>query len=123
MTAQITGGATLIAPTTILGYSSVREAGTLVHPILGGGSPDVTLRPAQLRSGTLSLAFLDPATSEADSREAESVLSGPVTFTLVESDRATLGMAFVVSGQIRRELDPETRADWTVEFDYTEVAP
>ena len=122
MTAQITGGASAITPDLVLGYDSVRKAGALAHPILGSSSPDVTLRPAQMRSGELALAFL-METAEPDSRAAEVNLATAAVFTLIEPDRATVGMRFIVTGPIRRTLDPETRAAWMVSFDYTEIAP
>lgn len=122
MTALITGGATSITPDVVLGYESAREAGSIAHPILGSSSPDVTLRPAQMRSGSLTLGFLQ-ATAEVDSSAAESNLAAAVAFTLTESTRPTAGMRFVVTGPIRRTLSTETRATWTVSFDYTEIAP
>lgn len=122
MSAQITGGVTPIYPSTVLGYESERDAGSLVHKILGNSNPDVTLRPAQLRSGSLKLAFLSD-TSEEDSRTAELALSQGSVFTLLETDRSSVGMQFVASGRIRRILDDETRDDWSVEVDFTEVAP
>ncbi len=121
MTGQIMGGAAPIYPDMILGYESSREGGSLVHPILGTSNPDVSLRPAQLRTGMLSLAFL-AASAEADSKAAEDQLSTVSVFTLLEDQRTTIGMRFVVSGPIRRALDPESRSAWTVEVDYTEVA-
>lgn len=122
MTALITGGATSITPDVVLGYESAREAASIAHPILGSSSPDVTLRPAQMRAGTLTLGFIQ-ATAEADSSAAEENLSTAAAFTLTESIRPTVGMRFIVTGTIRRALSSETRATWTVKFDYTEVAP
>lgn len=121
MSAQITGGAAPIYPSIVLGFESERDGGSLVHQILGNSNPDVTLRPAQLRSGTLKLTFLSDS-SEEDSRTSELTLSQGTVFTLLETDRSSVGMQFVVSGKIRRALDAETRDDWTVEVDYTEVA-
>lgn len=122
MTALITGGATSITPDVVLGYESAREAASIAHPILGSSSPDVTLRPAQMRAGTLTLGFIQ-ATAEADSSAAEENLSAAAAFTLTESTRPTAGMRFIVTGPIRRALSSETRATWTVTFDYTEIAP
>lgn len=122
MTALITGGAASITPDVVLGYESARAAGSIAHPILGSGSPDVTLRPAQMRSGSLTLGFIQ-ATAEADSSAAEANLSAVAAFTLTESARATVGMRFIVTGPIRRALSSDTRATWTVTFGYTEIAP
>ncbi len=122
MTSQITGGASPVYPNMILGYESTRDGGSLVHPILGTSNPDVSLRPAKLRGGTLKLAFLAES-AESDSKSAEDQLSSATVFTLLDDDRTTVGMQFIVSGPIRRLLDPESRRAWTVEVEYTEVEP
>ena len=120
----ITSGAVVISPSLILGYESEREAGTLVHPILGSSDDEITLRPARRRTGTLRLAFLDER-SESDSLDAETALSQGAVFTLTSDDRTTIAMQFVVpsTGRVVRRLDDETRLDWTVTVDFQEVTP
>ncbi|KAA9105004.1 hypothetical protein [Microbacterium rhizomatis] len=121
MTDIITVGASTIAPTVVLGYSSERAAQNIVHPILGAESPDVTLRPALLRSGTLSLGFSDTG-SEGSSRAAETLLAAVGVGSLASTDRATVAMPFVVVGTVRRELEDATRNAWIVTFGYQETA-
>lgn len=117
----ITSGLFLITPTVVLGYGSAREAGTIVHPIINRAAPDVTLRPARLRSGdALELGF-SSATSEADSKTAEEILSMPAVFTLSSADRTTVVMSFVVRGTVKRTLEDVTRNAWVVSFGWQEV--
>ncbi|WP_294947692.1 hypothetical protein [uncultured Microbacterium sp.] len=120
----ITSGATVIAPTMILGYESSRPTRTLIHDVPGRSDPDATLRPAGLRKGRMTLGFAGPS-AESDSASAESVLAGAVAFVLTSPDRASVSMRFVLpdGGALSRVLDPETRDAWMVEFDWQEVAP
>lgn len=120
----ITSGASVIEPTLILGYSSTRAARTIIHDIIGRAAPDVTLRPAGLRSGRMELAFLTDD-SESASAAAEAVLATAATFSLVSSDRASVSLQFVVPAgtNITRTLDDETRDGWVVAFGWQEVIP
>lgn len=122
MTTTITTGATVITPTIVLGYEESREAQSIVHPILGSTTPDVTLRPAVLRTGRLSCGF-SGATSETLSKSAADTLAGASTFALADTDRATVAMTFVVpqGSQVTRTLEDETRNAWVVSFDFQEV--
>lgn len=110
-----------IAPTLILGYEARQESSNIVHTVLGRTNPDVTLRPAQMRTGSLSLLFAAP-TAEADSDAARQVLATAGVLSLMSSDRTTVDMAFVTSGSITRRLDEQTRNRWLVSFDFQEVA-
>jgi hypothetical protein len=120
MSTVITSGSETIEPTIIDGYSSGRESRNIVHPILGRSEPDVTLRPANLRTGTLTLGFEGP-TSEIDSLEAETLHATGGVFAVVSTDRGTVEMSYVVNGQISRTLEDETRDAWLVTVDYQEV--
>lgn len=124
MTDTITIGATIITPTVVLGFESARPGGTLTHPILGRSNPDVTLRPAGMRAGTLQLGFAG-ASSEADSLAAETAHASGVVAVFASTDRATVGMSYVVpaSGRITRTLEDTTRNAWVVSVDFEEVAP
>lgn len=120
----ITSGSSTISPTAVVGYESSRDTGAVVHPVINRAAPDATLRVAGLRTGRLVLGFVGAA-AEGDSAAAESLLATPAVFALVSSDRATVQMSFVLpkGGRLTRTLDPETRAAWTVAFDWVEVAP
>lgn len=116
-TVIIIRGEIVIEPVLVDGYESTRTTGSLVHPILGLPTPEVTLRPAQLRTGTLRLVF----PGEFVSADAETQLSVGGVFTLKSSDRVTVIMDFVPFGKITRALDDETRDVWIVSVDFQEV--
>lgn len=124
MTLTITAGSNTITPTLMLMLSEESSGGNIVTTIPGRESPDVTLRPASLRSGTIELGF-SGAGSDAASAAALNVLRTPAVFTVAGADRATLNMTFVVQqdGRIRREIERETRDAWTISVDYQEIAP
>lgn len=122
MATTITQGASTITPTVVLGWQGNREAQTIIHYVLGDAVPDATLRPASRHSGRLSLGF-QGASSETNSKTAETLLSGAVgSFTLVSTERSSLNMVFVVTGTITRELEDATRDAWIVSFDFQEVS-
>ncbi|TQJ31945.1 hypothetical protein [Microbacterium sp. SLBN-146] len=118
----ITHGASTITPTEILGYTSERESRNIIHAILGRSNPDVTLRPAALRTGTLIMGF-HGANSEADSASAEALHATGGVFTVLSPDRGTIEMSYVAAGRITRELEDETRDAWVLRVDFQEVAP
>lgn len=115
------GAVTPIAPIVVDGYESQRTSGNVVHNIVGRSSPDVTLGPASLRTGTLELVFPD----ELDAKAAEDAHALPVAFTLSSDDRSTIEMYYVVNNndRVRRALDDETREVWIVSVPFQEVAP
>lgn len=114
-----TGGS--ITPDMVLSFQSSREAGNIVHPILGRANPDVTFRPAMLRTGTLQLGFY-ASTAEADSLAAEEAHALGVVFTLASTDRSSIEMSYVVSGGVVRSLVvPSGQGAWTLDIDFQEV--
>ncbi|MDL9978851.1 hypothetical protein [Microbacterium candidum] len=113
----ITAGAAVISPILIHGFESSREAGTIVHDVIGRANPDITLRPASLRTGTARLLFAD----ETASKSAEDALSLAVTCTLT-TELASASFPFVVRGPITRTLN-ESRVTWLVAFEFQEIAP
>lgn len=122
MTLTITAGASTIMPTLMLMLSEESVGGNVVTNIPGRPSPDVTLRPASLRSGTIELGF-SGAGSDAASAAALTILRTAATFTVAGADRPTLNMKFVVqeNGRIRREIERDTRDAWTISVDYQEI--
>lgn len=105
------------SPALVVGYDSARAGRNVFNPVLGRGYPDVTLQPATPRTGTLTFLF----TSEADAAECERMHRGIDLLTLTDSDLSTIGMTYVLDGNLRRQLDPETLSVWTVAVDYQEV--
>ncbi len=143
MTTIITHADGTIFPTLIEGYESTRDSGNVAHPIVGSDNPDYTLRPAGLRTGTLTLLFADtPASTgyvieddyvvpveipeqsaEDASLVCETVHASAQVFTLTTADRATILMTYVVraGGKIIRTLDRDTRSVWLVAVEYQEI--
>jgi hypothetical protein len=118
MATSITKGTTLILPRQVLGYSSSRESGNLLHKIIGRADVDVSFKPAALRSGTLELLFDTHAL--ALGAEAAHVLPG--AFSLTDSDLPLLNMRYVLApGSIVLDLDDATRQFWTVKVPFQEV--
>lgn len=104
---------------SMLSSYSVRRSGqNVIHEILGGGIA-VSQRGSASRVGTLALLFVD----ETDANAALTVLGAPGLFELVDSDRASMNMQFVISGELRLELDSETQSAWVLSLDFREVTP
>lgn len=116
----ITSGATIITPDLVTGYQSTRDSQSLFHSVIGRAYPDVTLRQTSLRRGTLTMLFAQ-ITAEADSLAAETLHGAGLVMTFADNDRASVGMTYVTSGAVVRELEPETGAGWTLSVDYQEV--
>lgn len=114
--ATITQGATSIVPALVLGYTATRAAGNVLHPIIGRASPDVTLRPAALRTGTLTLFF----TTAAAAWIAHNTHALPGKLTLTDLDIPQIGMVYVLAGSLTIALD-DGRRRWVVTVDYQEV--
>lgn len=114
----ITTDSLTITPTLVSDYDSSREGRNVIHQIIGRADPDVTLRPASLRTGRLEAIFADEAASLA----AAAALATTETATL--SDPATsVNMTFVLGPSgVQRMPDP-SRTVWVLTIDYVEVAP
>ncbi|ROS57198.1 hypothetical protein [Frigoribacterium sp. PhB118] len=119
-----TAGSTVVSyatsrPLYVLGYESQRASAHVFHDVIGRANPDVTLRPAGLRTGTLSYLFA----SEAEAAECERMHSGTAVLTLDDPELPTIAMPYVADGAISRQLDPQSRALWLVGVAYREVRP
>lgn len=116
MATTITFGTSTLTPISVEGYDSASPVNNIVHEILGRSNPDVTLRPAGLRTGTLTLHF----TNETQSRTAENLARTAGVGILISTERTTLGMTFVVgNGTVTRRLTEY--GSWVVTFPYQEV--
>lgn len=119
MTTTLSTSASSLSPETVTGWTSTREANNLIHTIIGRADPDVTMKPAGLRTGTLEMLFLTLPLALA----AESLHAGEGVLHLQDSDHAALEMYYVASGAIELELDDETRSLWLLRVDFQEVLP
>jgi len=107
-----------ITPTQVLSYLTARRSNNIIHNILNG-TIAVSVLPTQPRAGTLELFFA----SEAESAVAETFHTRSGVFALVTDDITTGNLNYVLSqsGEIKRELDSETRTRWFVSVDFQEV--
>lgn len=117
MATTITTGTTTITPTLVTGWQASQESRNIVHTIIGRSTPDVTLKPANMRTGTLEMLF----ETAADADEARIVHMEAAVFTLTSSELAEVNMAYVVAGTISSVLEDETRRLWTLSVDFQEV--
>lgn len=117
MTTTITHNSTTITPLLVLGWESTQDTRNVLHDILGKSSPDVTLRSAKSRTGTLRTLW---ETAE-DAETCRALHAGVGTFTLASTEVVQADMDYVVAGSITVVLDDESVALWTVEIDYQEV--
>jgi hypothetical protein len=115
----ISDGTTTLTPLSVLGWSSSRESRSRVHRPIGRPDPDVTLRPAALRTGTLRVLCADEAAAVA----MEELHAAGRVLTLADPDVSAVGMAYMVSGALSSDLDPMTLSRWVVSADFTEVLP
>lgn len=116
MTTTLSNGSSTITPDAVTGFASSSEHGNIVHRLLGVELVDVLLRPASLRTGSLELELDDEAAAYA----AEQLLRGAHVWTLTNDELDTIGMQFVVVGNVGRRLDG-TGAAWLVTFGWQEV--
>lgn len=119
MTITLTRGEISASPQQLLGFKSTRTARNLVHDIIDRSDPDITIKPAGLRKGTLELLCLNLAAGLA----VEALHAGEGVIALEDTDRPTLDMSYVASGAITLELDTQTGIRWVVAVDYQEVTP
>lgn len=117
MTTTVTDGTTSVTPALVVDYAHQRRVRTLVHEVIGRPDPDVTLRPAATRSGTLRALLTSPADVDA----LDAMLAAASILTVSSTDEPRLdGLRFAVgSGEISVTLESTTT--WIVEWPYVEV--
>lgn len=118
MATTISNGTDTLTPKLINGWEATREARTIVHDILGTNEPAVTLRPQGHRTGKLEIVVGTDASLAAS---IESMLCAGDLLTLASTERPTLGMSFVVAGDVVTRLD-DTRQVWLIDAEFREVA-
>lgn len=117
MTITISSGTLTFSPELITAWGTSQESRNVIHPIIGKSDPDVTLKPASTRSGTLELLF----SSATAANSARGVLASGTVFTISGSETWLNGIDFVMSGSISAALEDDTRRLWTISADFTEV--
>lgn len=117
MATTITTGTTTITPTIITGWDANQDSRNVIHTIIGRPSPDVTLKPAALRSGTLEMVF---ETAE-EAEEARQLHMDAAVFTLTSTSQTTINMTYVVAGTISSVLEDVSRRIWLISVDFQEI--
>jgi hypothetical protein len=90
----------------------------VIHELLGGGVA-VTFGENALSTSTLEMVF----TSEESCYDAYNQLRNGHIFRLIDSDKTTTSMFFVVAGNIDREFIIESNDTWTLNVDIQQVEP
>lgn len=117
--ATISSGILSFNPVLITAWQVNQDSRNVIHTIIGRNDPDVTLKPATTRSGTLQLLF----SSATGANTARGILANGTVFTISDSETWLDGLDFVMSGTISTALEDETRKMWTIQADFTEVIP
>jgi len=116
VTTTITLGVQSVYPELVTGYDSRRESGNLLHTIIGRADPDVTLKAAGLRQGTLEVW----CPSHSSVLEVEALHAQVGVLHLTDDDAPGVAMHYVVSGAI--DVTPEFGTPrWLVRVAYAEV--
>lgn len=88
------------------GYEVTRPTGNTTHDVPGRPNPVVFFHPARGRRGTFSLVL----GSEANAVTFNTLILRKTVFTLADTDRAIVGMDFVVADEGHTiKLDDATR--------------
>lgn len=103
-------------PLLVDGWEESAEGKNIINPITGGGV-DVTLQEAGKRTGSFILVYTD----ETEALAAFEMHRQPEVFTLSDSDRPSVGLDYVLAGDLTRALDDESREFWLVTVNYQEV--
>ncbi|WP_419707665.1 hypothetical protein [Promicromonospora sp. NFX87] len=104
-----------ITPLAVLDYGFTRGSRNVVLELLGSGYPTVFLRPAQSRSGTLSLLF----GSADDARNAETAFGAADRFHFEEPEVGE-NWHFIITGNVT-VAKVEGVNYWTVGAEFREV--
>lgn len=118
MTTTIQHGASSIPVDFLLGFTTEREHGNILHPVLGRGDVEVTFKVAGLRSGTFK--FLCETFEKAAALEAEHAQVGIFTLLNDELPDPGVSMVYVPVGSITVERDG---SKWIVGVGFQEVRP
>lgn len=105
-------------PLLVEGYSSSRASRNVFREVIGRDYPDVTLRPAGLRQGSIRFLF----DSEEEAARCEDIHRTTNVLTFSDSEVPTINMDYVVNGNITRTLEVVEAGLWSVQVDFQEVA-
>lgn len=119
MSVTISDGATSLQPLLVIGHQVSRESRNVVHKILGRPDPDITLREAGLRSGSLAILCATPA----DAYTMLAIHSNPGALTLTDTELPQASMQYVLAeGTAELVVDEQTQLRTVVSVPFQEVA-
>lgn len=105
-----------VAVPLITNYNYSRISQNIIHDTMESGTPQVTLRPAQTRSGRLEVL----CSSRAMANDVEAIATTVGTIQLTSASDPLADMTFVVSGAVQLIEDSLNRV-WNIFIDYREV--
>lgn len=110
---------TQLTPELLLIAKTDRAVRNVLHDIVGRADPDVSLKPAGLRTGTLSLLF----NGEQAARDADLAFAGLGTWTLVDTEQATRSMKFALAptGSLHLEQIEDLDTSWRLDVPFQEL--
>jgi hypothetical protein len=118
MTTTIASGIHTTTPSLVKSWESTQPTRNVVHHIIGRSDPDITLKPAGKRTGTLQLFYTTKTAAEA----ARELFALPLVFVTDSTDETWLdGFRFVSSGNISAVLDADNFTTWHISVDFQEV--
>lgn len=112
-----TGDAT--TPTRITRYDAASDSGNVVHEMIAPGEIAVTIVGDLPPAGSVSFLYTTDAAADA----ARALLGRRTSFTLVDTDRASLGMTFVRDGRLSPVIHDELENLWIIEVGFQEIVP
>lgn len=118
MTVTLSTGLVSVNPELALPYEFEYSQTTIVHEVPGRPFPDVTLRPAGPRSGTLQLLFIGHSAALA---AAALHLDGDV-LTLEDTTTPAMDMSYVAVDRTRL-VQQESVHPWMLLVPFQEVDP
>jgi hypothetical protein len=111
-----TGEAKTIA--LVRSYRTAVQVPTVVHDVIGSGTPDFTVKPAGTRRGTFEFLALD----EGEAIRLASFFESPGPFNLADTATVVANTTFMVTGEVSIEVDSQTWKRCLVNVDYAEIS-
>jgi hypothetical protein len=109
-------GLIVITPELVLGWDSARAGRNVIHSVLDRAEPNVTLRPADLKAGTLAL-FFTTYDAAADCEDKHTI---PLVWHFDMGLDGPYG-DYVVDGDIQLASEGDDHRRWVVRVGFHEV--